>query len=126
MNIDNIERRKTELDSLQLAKEIADLAVGKLAEDVLLLDVRGITLVADYFLICSGGTERQVQAIAEEIQQRLNEKDVKPYGVEGSETSGWILLDYSDVIVHIFLPKTRRYYDLESLWKRAKTVLRIA
>lgn len=93
--------------------------------DTLLLDVREMTLIADYFLICSGTTERQVQALAEEVAERLKERGIRPLGVEGSAESGWVLMDYTDVIVHIFTPAVRRRYDLEGLWRKAKTIVRI-
>jgi len=102
-----------------------DIAVGELAVDTLLLDVREVTPIADYFLICSGSTERQVKALVEEIRDRLKERGINPMGVEGSAVSGWILMDYSDVIVHVFMPSVRQFYDLEGLWKNARTVVRI-
>jgi len=102
-----------------------DIAVGELAVDTLLLDVREVTPIADYFLICSGSTERQVKALVEEIRDRLKERGINPMGVEGSAVSGWVLMDYSDVIVHVFMPSVRQFYDLEGLWKNARTVVRI-
>ncbi len=102
-----------------------DLAVAKLSEDVLLLDIRQVSTIADYFVICSGASERQVQAIYEDILARLKEIGIRPLHSEGTATSGWILMDYSSVIVHIFLPQMRRYYNLEQLWKDARTVVRI-
>ncbi len=102
-----------------------DLAVGKLGEDVLLLDIRPVSMIADYFVICSGTSERQIQAIYEDIWTKLEEMGIHPLHAEGRATSGWILMDYGSVIVHIFLPPTRRYYHLEQLWKDARTVVRI-
>ena len=102
-----------------------DLAVGKLGEDVLLLDIRSISTIADYFVICSAATERQIQAISEGVLAKLREQGVRPIHTEGTAASGWALVDYGAVIVHIFLPPTRRYYNLEQLWKDARTVVRI-
>jgi ribosome-associated protein len=102
-----------------------DTAVARLAADTLLLDVRGLTLIADYFVICTGGTERQINAIVESIREDLKEQGVRALRVEGDSSSGWMLLDYSDVIVHVMTPAVRELYNLEGLWKEAKTVIRI-
>ena len=119
------DERGRDLESVDLAKTIVDLAVTKLAEDVLLLDIRPVSTIADYFVICSGATERQIQAIGEDIRAKLKEAGVRPLHSEGAASSGWVLLDYGSVIVHIFLPQTRDYYSLEQLWKNARTVVRI-
>ena len=113
------------VDSEKLAKEVVDLVVAKLGEDVLLLDIRPVSTVSDYFVICSGSTERQVDAIQEHIQTELKEMGTRPLHLEGTGASGWILMDYGSVIVHVFLPMTRDYYKLEQLWRNARTVLRI-
>jgi ribosome-associated protein len=102
-----------------------DVVVGKMGEDVLLLDTRTVSNIADYFVLCSGASERQAQAIYEEIRAKLQEMGIRPLHAEGTATSGWILMDYGAVIAHIFLPPTRSYYNLEQLWKDAKTVVRI-
>ena len=99
--------------------------MGKLGEDVLLLDIRPVSVIADYFVICSSASERQIQAISEEILAKLREVGVDPLHAEGTAASGWVLMDYGVVIVHIFLPQVRRYYNLEQLWKDARTVVRI-
>ena len=108
-----------------MAKTIVDLAAAKLGEDVLLLDIRSLSTIADYFVICSGASERQIQAIREDVRARLKEASVSPLHSEGAASSGWILMDYGSVIVHLFLPQTRDYYGLEQLWKDARTVVRI-
>lgn len=117
--------RRNGLDSEKLGRAIVDFAVGKLGEDVLLLDIRPVATFADYFVICSGASERQIQAIYEDILAKLGEMGIQPLGSEGTAASGWLLMDYGSVIVHIFLPVTRRYYNLEQLWKDAKPVVRI-
>jgi ribosome-associated protein len=104
---------------------IVDLAVGKLAEDVLLLDVRPVSDISDYFVICSAGSERQVQAIHEEVLTRLREVGVRHLHSEGTAASGWILMDYGSVILHVFSQSIRRYYNLEQLWDEARTVVRM-
>lgn len=99
--------------------------VGKLAEDALLLDVRPVSDISDYFVICSAGSERQVQAIHEEVLAKLREAGVRPLHSEGAAASGWILMDYGSVILHIFSQSIRRYYNLEQLWSEARTIVRM-
>ena len=116
---------ESKLDSLQVARDIVDIAVARLASDTLLLDVREVTLIADYFLLCSGSTKRQLNAVTNHIVDSMKEQGVRPRQVEGTSDSGWQLLDYGDVIVHVMTPAIRELYDLEGLWKGAKTVIRI-
>ena len=111
------------LDSGQLARAAVDIASDKKASDVILLDIRDVTTIADYFVICSGNNRRQIQAIADAIDQQLGEQGAKVLHREGIAEAGWILLDFGDVIVHIFGPKEREYYRLESLWNEAKTIV---
>jgi ribosome-associated protein len=102
-----------------------DLAVGKFGEDVLLMDIRPVSSIADYFVICSGTSERQLQAIYDAVRTGLQELGIRLFHAEGTSASGWILMDYGTVIVHVLSLPTRRYYNLEQLWKDAKTVVRI-
>ncbi len=119
-------RGGVQLQPIELARMIVDTAADKKAEDVLLLDVSKQSAVTDYFVICSGTSERQLQAISEGItDQARKEFRAKPRDVEGDGTAGWVLLDFGDVIVHIFSPDKREYYDLESLWRDAKVVVRV-
>jgi len=90
-----------------------------------LLDVTQICGFADYFVIASGESTRQIEAIAEEIEQVLKKSGTRPIHREGAADSGWVLLDFGDVIVHVFAPSERELYDLEELWSAARTVLRI-
>jgi ribosome-associated protein len=117
--------RRKDLEPENLAKTVVEMVVGKLGEDVLLLDIRDVSTFADYFVICHGTSDRQLQAIQEEVTARLQEMGSRPLHVEGTPSSGWILLDYGSVVLHVFLPVTRQYYNLEQLWKEAKTILRI-
>jgi len=111
------------LDPGQLARAVVDIASDKKASDVILLDIRDVTTFADYFVICTGNNRSQIQAIADAIDEQLGEQGAKVLNREGVAEVGWILLDFGDVIVHIFGPKEREYYRLESLWSDAKTVV---
>lgn len=95
-------------------------AESKKAEDIKVLDLRGITSFADYFIICTGTNPRQIQTIADEIETRLKEYGERPVNVEGYTNAEWVLVDYGDFIVHIFTEQSRSYYDLERLWRDAK------
>ncbi len=113
------------MEGIDIAKKIVAIAEDKQAGDILLLDTRGTCSFADYFVILSGDSERQVRAIADEVRQELKEDDVYAHHVEGTPESGWLLLDYGDVIVHIFSPEERENYALDRLWSAAKPVVRI-
>ena len=102
-----------------------DAASEKQASNVILLDVCGLCTFTDFFVICSGESSRQVRTIADDIQKTLKKEGVLPHHREGSLESGWFLLDYTDVIVHIFGAEERDYYKLEELWSDAKVVIRI-
>ncbi len=121
--------RESSADSaaaLTLARRIVDLLSDKQASDILLLDIRGISLIADYFIICTAGSERQTAAILKDLSEKLlEEQGRKPLHSEGRGDSGWVLLDYGDVIVHIFSPAQREFYRLEELWNTATPVLRL-
>ncbi len=95
---------------------------GKKATDLVVLDVRGLTSVADFVIICSGSSNRQVMAIAEFIQIDLKKHGIKPLGVEGIKEGHWVLLDYGHVIIHVFYELLRSFYDLEGLWTDAKRI----
>jgi ribosome-associated protein len=94
-------------------------------EDILLLDIRQIASFADYFVIASAGSDRQMQAALDAVEEALEEDSPKMLGREGDPRSGWVLLDYGDVILHLFAPEERAYYDLEGLWHAATPVVRI-
>lgn len=88
----------------------------------MVLDLREITSFADYFVICTGSNVRQNQAISDEIHLQLKQTGELPVSLEGYENAEWVLQDYGDFLVHVFLPQTRSYYDLERLWRHAKRV----
>jgi ribosome-associated protein len=91
-------------------------AIEKKALDPILLDLKGIVSFTDYFLLCSGKSDRQVQAIAQAIEETLGKKGFRALGQEGMVEGRWVLMDYADVVVHIFLEPVRSFYDLEGLW----------
>jgi ribosome-associated protein len=107
----------------QMAAVIAELAADRKAIDVVQLDLRGMIGYADYFVICSGRTDRQTKAIHDAIYQGMkDEHGLIPRRVEGMPEARWILLDYLDVVVHVFTPETREYYRLEQLWGEAPSL----
>ncbi len=95
-------------------------ALGRKALNVVVLDVRGLSSVADFFIICSGRSNRQVSAIADFIQMDLKGKGIRPLSVEGKKEGHWVLLDYGHVVLHVFFEPLREFYDLESLWIDAR------
>ena len=104
---------------LQLSRLIADAAEEKKARAVVRIDIRQRTSIADYFVICEGDTDRQVRAIADAMLEKLRARGVRPLRVGGYEDASWVLLDFDAVLVHVFLPGERAYYDLEGLWAAA-------
>ena len=100
----------------QLVNVVREAALAKKARDVVEIDLRRRSSMADFFVICEGDTDRQTRAISESIQQATRAKGVRPYHVSGEADGAWILLDFVEVIVHIFLPGERAFYDLEALW----------
>jgi ribosome-associated protein len=114
-----------ERSSLDLARRIVELAEDKKAADIVLLDLAELTTLADYFVIASGNSDRQLDAIADGIVSGLRDEKVRPFGREGTAASHWVLIDYGGVIVHVFTPPERDFYQLERHWSEAKTVLRV-
>ncbi len=111
-----------ENDSKALAIEIARVLDKKKAQDVRVLKVDDLTVLTDYFVIASGSSTTQVAALADEVEFQLEKQGINPYHSEGFDSKNWILLDYSSVIVHIFVPNTRTFYDLEHLWADGEPV----
>ena len=95
---------------------------GKKASDVVALDVQELTSVADIFILCSGSSNRQVSAIAENIQKELKNYEIKPLSIEGIKEGHWVLMDYGHIIIHVFYDSMRTFYDLEGLWIDAKRI----
>ena len=102
-----------------------EAASDKQAADVVLLDARGVCSFTDYLVICSGDSERQIQAIYNEVGHSLKKEGVLPHHHEGTVDSGWLLIDFGSVIVHIFTPFEREYYQLNKLWNQAIPIVRI-
>jgi ribosome-associated protein len=97
-------------------------ALDKKAVDLVVMDVRSLTSITDYLVICTGRSDRQVQSIAQAIQERLAEHKMRPISIEGLRRGQWVLLDYDDVVVHVFYQPVREFYDLERLWQHAPRV----
>jgi ribosome-associated protein len=114
-----------ERSPLDIARRIVELAEDKKAVDIVLLDLAGLTTMADYFVICSGGSERQLDAIAGGVIDGMRAEGTRPIGREGVPASHWVLVDFGIVIVHVFTPPERDFYQLEKHWSEAKTILRV-
>lgn len=114
------------LEPVELARLLVDLASDKKGEDIVLLDMRPVSPMTDYFVILSGNSGRQLKAILEHMEQEAKEHhNIRPWRVEGEADNGWVLIDYGDVVVHAFLPEKREYYDLEGLWRDAPILVRM-
>ena len=101
-------------DALRIALKAAE---EKQAIDILVLDISSIASFANYFLLCTGDSSRQIQAIVDEVERKLRESGFRPTHIEGYRNAEWVLMDYLDVVVHVFSKKARAYYDLERLWR---------
>lgn len=110
------------MDSLQFAKEITDIILTKKGFSIKILDLKKLSAFADYFVICSASSDTQVKAISDAIEKELRDRGVKTYHREGYEALNWVLLDYFDVVVHIFKTEARDFYNLEKLWGDAKVI----
>ena len=115
-------QKKAQLAPEQLWLAAVEAAEAKQAKDTKVLDLRDVTSFADFFVIASGANARQIQAIADEVEVQLKKLGEYPLSVEGYQNAEWVLLDYGDYLIHIFTEKARQYYDLERLWRDAKTV----
>ena len=112
-------------EALALARRIVELASDKKASDIVLLEIRELTTLADYFVIASGASERQLMAIADGIAEGMREEGTRPIGREGSANAHWVLIDFGSVIVHVMATPERDFYQLERLWADAPLLLRI-
>lgn len=119
-NMENIAEALPKLDggnAYELAMAIADVLDSKKGKDVKVLHVEDKTVIAEYFVICSGNTGTQVKALAGEVEYKIGLRGVEPYGVEGRDNNSWLIVDYSNVIVHIFSREAREFYNLEKLYQ---------
>ncbi len=112
----------TSLSSWDKTLLVTRAALDKKAYDLVVMEVRDLTSIADYFIICSGRSDRQVQSVAQGIEEQLAQASISPLSVEGANRGHWVLMDFSDVIVHIFYEPVRRFYDLDGLWGDAPRV----
>jgi ribosome-associated protein len=106
-------------DSQALALHCVNACLTKKAQDLTILDVRNLSSFTDYFILCTGQSDRQVQAVCSAVQEYLKERGIRPLGIEGERHGRWILMDYGDVVIHIFYETVRELYDLERLWSEA-------
>lgn len=112
------------LEPLDLARLIVNTLEDKKAEDIVLLDLRPDTHLTDFFVICTGNSDRQIRALVDYVRQACKDQAGKlPFNIEGTPESGWMLMDYSSVVVHIFNAEQRDYYDLQGLWSKSAQVL---
>ena len=111
------------LTSLEQARRIAGLAEEKLAQDIVILDMRPVCAYTDFFVVCSGQNPRQTKAIVDEVRHGLkHEEKVLPHAVDGEREGTWIVADYTDVVLHVFTPEMRDYYRLEELWEDVPSI----
>ncbi|MFN3740110.1 MAG: ribosome silencing factor [Thermodesulfovibrionales bacterium] len=114
--------RRFKVRSIDKAKRVYELATDKKARDIVILELKDLTILTDYFIICSGDSTTQVRAIVEHIEENLGKAGLKPLSIEGLSYSHWVLMDYGDIIVHVFEEETRHYYELEKLWLDAPRI----
>lgn len=112
-------------ETVDIARKAVEAASDKLASDTVMLDTRGVCSFTDYFVICSAESERQMKAICEEVDQALGREGARLLSREGVPSSGWMLMDFGSVIVHVFSPAMREFYQLDKLWSQAQTVVRV-
>lgn len=117
--------RRSFLDSLEFARYIVDVVEDRKAEEITLLDLRPDAVMADFFVICNGTSDRQLRALMEYVRSGVKQDYAGkvPYSVDGTPESGWVLMDYGDVVVHLFRREQRDYYDIEGLWRERSHVL---
>lgn len=113
------------LETVDIARKIVDAALERHASDIVLMDLREVCSFTDYFVICSGESERQLRAICDEIDATLAEDKISPRIHQGSVDSGWLIMDMGTIVVHVFGPEQRQYYSLEEMWGNGSIVLRI-
>lgn len=114
------------LQGIELAHTLVDTLIDKKGSNILLLDITDQAVFTDYFILCSGDNKRLLNALAEDVVEAAREKaERRPQGSEGDADDGWMLVDFGDVIVHLFTPEQRSYYGLEELWSSARVMIRV-
>ena len=113
------------MTSKEIAKKAYDYLDEKKAVDIKIIDISKISIIADYFIIAGGTNARQVKALADNVEEKLAKEEVFPKHIEGYQNAGWILMDYADVIIHIFNQEDRLFYDLERIWTDGQIIERI-
>lgn len=103
-------------------KTVVEALSEKKGDDTVVLDLRGLTQIADYFIICTGSSVPHIRALSDGVESKLKESKIKPLHIEGQRNNSWIILDYGDILVHIFNPETREYYELERFWLDARRI----
>ena len=119
------EMEKGMLDPIEAARKAVEVASDKLASDVVLLDLRDLAAFTDFFIVCSADSSRQISAIVRSLDEVMEAAGLHLRHKVGADQSGWVLMDFGEVIVHIFNPEERAYYDLEAVWSQAHQVVRI-
>ncbi len=114
---------RTKTSPEQLARALVDAASDRKASDIVLLDLRGVTVVSDFFVICTGTSDRQVATLVRTLTDRAEEMGIGTKRIEGATDGGWVLIDFEDVIAHVFSPDQRSFYRLDELWKEAQPLL---
>ena len=112
-------------ETTELAHQIVDLISDRQGSDIVLMDLRDVSLLADYFILASAASRRQIRAIQDTIHETLHKQKISPLRIEGKPESGWVIIDYGPIVVHLFDPEARAFYKLEALWKNAPVVLHI-
>ena len=110
------------MEDKQLMEEVVRILDSKKADDIRAIRIGDLTILADYFVIAAGNSNTQVKMLADEVEYQLSQKGVKPHSTEGYRSENWIVLDYSTVVIHIFLRETREFYNLERLWADGEQV----
>ncbi|WP_275124881.1 ribosome silencing factor [Aggregatilinea lenta] len=114
------------METLDLARVVVDLASDIKGENIVLMDMRQVSPIADYFIIVTGTSERQLKAIVSHIAEEVKKQyQISAWRTEGEAQNGWVLIDFADIVVHAFLPEKRSYYDLEGLWRDAPIMVRM-
>ncbi|MDP9351060.1 MAG: ribosome silencing factor [Chloroflexota bacterium] len=116
---------RTKTSPEQLARALVDAASDRKASDIVLLDLRGVTVVSDFFVICTGTSDRQVATLVRTLTDKAEEMGIGTKRIEGATDGGWVLIDFEDVIAHVFSPDQRSFYRLDELWKEAQPLLMI-